>query len=101
MKQLIALFVAIFTVQINASCEATIIKGKHSALTLKEAKLGAWEDAKELCYPGQVEKDQLSCQEVINKFDKNAGKLKNCVQKVVCTLCDEALIRKLEAIDEA
>lgn len=81
----------------DASCDASILEGKHSASTKVEALAGAKEEAKELCYPGEVEFDEAKC----NNSNKNAIADKkptiSCRQRVVCTLCGDALVRKVEA----
>ena len=80
-----------------AGCESSIIEGGHTALTKKEAKLGAWEDAKEVCYPGETTKLNLQCKKV--KGDKGVqGKAAiRCVQEVSCNVCGDDLMRKYEA----
>ncbi len=82
-----------------AGCEASMIEGSHTALTKKEAKLGAWEDAKERCYPGEASKMSVACQTVSGAKGVQGKKAKRCVQEVSCTVCGDALIRKYEALD--
>ncbi len=47
-----------------AGCESTIQDGSHTALKKKDAKIGAWEDASERCYPGDATKLGLQCKGV-------------------------------------
>lgn len=80
-----------------AGCESSIIEGGHTALTKKEAKIGAWEEAKDACYPGEATKLNLQCKKV--KADKGVqGKAGfRCTQEVSCNVCGDDLMRKYEA----
>jgi len=82
-----------------AGCESSLLKGSHTALTKKEAKIGAWEDAKEVCYPGKAEKVSLWCEKVEGEKGVQGKSAKRCVQEVACNVCGEALTRRYEALD--
>ena len=98
-KKLLVVCLLILSPALWAGCESSILEGSHTALAKKEAKLGAWEDAKEVCYPGDATKLALQCKKV--KGDKGVqGKAAiQCVQEVSCNICGEALMRKYEAIE--
>ncbi|WP_144394448.1 hypothetical protein [Pleionea sediminis] len=97
---IISLLFALVYSDAFASCEATIIEGKHTASSKDEAVAAAWEDAKELCYPGKAIKETLECKTVPSK-NEESEKLFRCSQKIVCNLCGEALMRKLEAQEDS
>jgi hypothetical protein len=82
-----------------AGCESSILEGSHTALTKKEAKLGAWEDAKEICYPGEATKITMRCKNVPAEKGVQGKAAKRCVQEVSCNVCGDALTRKYEALD--
>ena len=82
-----------------AGCESTILEGAHTALSKKEAKLGAWEDAREICYPGAATKLSVQCKKVSGNKGVEGKAAKRCVQEVSCNLCDDDLTRKYEALD--
>jgi hypothetical protein len=96
-KKLILISLLMMSQPLWAGCESSILEGGHTALIKKEAKLGAWEDAKEVCYPGEATKLNLQCMKV--KGDKGVeGKdAIRCVQEVSCNICGDDLMRKYEA----
>lgn len=82
-----------------AGCESTILEGGHTALTKKEARLGAWEDAKEVCYPGEAAKLALQCKKVKGEKGVQGKDAIRCTQEVSCTICGDDLTRKYEAVE--
>lgn len=88
-----------FSQLLHASCEATIIKGQHTAQTLEDALAGSQEDAEDACYPGKATKMNVQCMELDEAKLANGQRGIRCVQEVSCTVCDDALIRKYEALD--
>jgi hypothetical protein len=99
MRILLVLVLALISQPSMAGCESSILEGSHTALTRLDAKTLAWEEAKDACFPGEASKLSLSCNKV--KGDKGVeGKpATHCVQQVTCTLCDEGLRLKYEALD--
>ncbi|NVJ62261.1 MAG: hypothetical protein HWE27_17875 [Gammaproteobacteria bacterium] len=102
---IITFLIAAYQNNVMANCEALIIKGNHTAISKKEAIIGALEDAKELCYPGKAFEEKISCKQTVLKTgDIESGKLSTtfiCTQEVVCNLCGDALLRKLEAMQDS
>lgn len=99
MKTLTAL-ILIFMFQLGAvyaSCEANVLEGGHSAESKADALEGAREDAKDLCYPGEVEFDKYTCREKAVDMLNKPSSIVHCRQTVVCTLCGEDLLRKVES----
>lgn len=96
-KKIFVMCILLLSQPLWAGCESSILEGSHTALTKKEAKLGAWEDAKEICYPGDATKLSTKCKKV--KGDKGVqGKAAiQCVQEVSCNVCGDDLMRKYEA----
>jgi len=82
-----------------AGCESSILEGAHTALKKKDAKLGAWEDAKEVCYPGVASKLSMRCEKVSGAAGVQGKKARRCVQEVSCNICDDDLTRKYEALN--
>lgn len=82
-----------------AGCESSILDGSHTALTKKEAKLGAWEDAKEVCYPGEASKLSVTCKKVSEDKGVQGQKAIQCVQEISCNVCGADLQRKYEAME--
>lgn len=99
MKVLLAAILAIFCHQAYAGCEATIIEGSHSAASRAEAESGAWEDVKDICFPGKAEKMNAHCEQARSLTDKKSHQIVRCVQEASCTVCDDNLIRKYEALE--
>ena len=99
MRILIVAFILLVSQPLWAGCESSILEGAHTALTKKEAKLGAWEDAKEMCYPGTVTKLGVRCGKVSGEKGVQGKAAKRCVQEVSCNICDAALTRKYEALN--
>ena len=93
---ILSLLTLLMSLNVNAGCEALIMKGNHTAIIKQEAIDGALEDAKELCYPGKALADKLLCKKTLLKTAKKEPAFV-CTQEVVCNLCGEALLRKLEA----
>jgi len=82
-----------------AGCESSILEGSHTAIKKSEAKLGAWEDAKEMCYPGVATKLSMQCARVSGEKGVQGKKAKRCVQEVSCNVCGDDLKRKYEALN--
>jgi len=82
-----------------AGCESSILVGSHTAIKKSEAKLGAWEDAKEVCYPGVATKLSMQCSKVSGEKGVQGKKAKRCVQEVSCNVCGDDLKRKYEALN--
>jgi len=80
-----------------AGCESSILEGGHTALIKAEAKLGAWEEAKDACYPGEATKLNLQCKKVKGDKGVQGEAAFRCVQEVSCNVCGDDLMRKYEA----
>jgi hypothetical protein len=91
------IFVFTLSQPLWAGCESSIIEGGHTALTKKEAKIGAWEDAKDACYPGEATKLNLQCKKVKGDKGVQGKKAIRCDQEVSCNVCADDLMRKYEA----
>ena len=69
------------------------------ALSEAEALSGAWEDAKDVCYPGDASKMEVSCEPVAGASGVQGQDSVKCTQSASCTLCGDDLVRKYEAVD--
>jgi len=98
-KKITILLLVLLSPNLWAGCESSILEGAHTALTKKEAKFGAWEDAKEMCYPGAALKLSMRCEKVPGSNGVQGKAAKRCVQEVSCNVCGDALTRKYEALD--
>jgi hypothetical protein len=99
MKKVVLAFMLIVCQPLWAGCESSILEGSHTAISKKGAKLGAWEDAKEMCYPGTATKLNVRCEKVSGEKGVQGKSAKRCVQEVSCNICGEALTRKYEALN--
>ena len=95
-KKILVLSMLFLSQSLWAGCESSILEGSHTALTKQEAKLGAWEEAKDACYPGEAVKLNIQCKKV--KGDKGVeGKAAfRCTQEISCNVCGDDLTRKYE-----
>lgn len=100
MKKLIVTVLVLFSSITWAGCESSILEGSHVALKKAEALAGAWEDAKEMCYPGEAEKLSKRCKKVKGEKGVQGKKAIQCTQEISCNVCGEALRRKYEALSE-
>lgn len=100
MKFLIAIIMGLLMQQAYAGCESTIAQGSHSAPTLAEAKAGAWEDVKDVCYPGRATALDVQCDLVTGELGIQGQPAHRCRQSATCTLCDQNLQRKYEALEQ-
>jgi hypothetical protein len=82
-----------------AGCESSIIEGSHTALKKKDAKIGAWEDASDACYPGEATKINMQCKKVSADKGVQGKRAVKCVQEATCNICDANLTRKYEALN--
>ena len=98
-KLALVITIAAMSQSLYAGCESSILEGGHTALVKKEAKLGAWEDAKEMCYPGDATKVSMRCNKVPKEKGVQGKKAIRCVQEVTCNVCGDDLTRKYEALD--
>lgn len=97
MKKMLILCILVFSPSLWAGCESTILEGSHVALKKADALAGAWEDAKEMCYPGEAEKLTRKCKKVGGEKGVQGKKAIQCRQEISCSICGEALRRKYEA----
>jgi len=98
-KVLLISILLVISQPLLAGCESSILEGAHTALKKKDAKLGALEDAVEVCYPGVATKLSMRCEKVSGEKGIQGKKAKRCVQEVSCNVCDADLTRKYEALN--
>lgn len=99
MRFIIAALLALSAQQAYSGCESSIVEGSHSAPVLTEAQTGAWEDAKEVCYPGEAVAMDRVCDRVTGSLGIQGQPAHRCRQTASCTLCGDDLARKYEALD--
>lgn len=99
MKVVMFIFLLVMAHPLWAGCESTILEGSHTAIKKKEAKIGAWEDAVEMCYPGVPTKLTVQCERVTPEQGVQGKAAKRCLQEISCNLCGDDLRRKYEARD--
>lgn len=99
MKKLVVLLVVLVSQPAWAGCESSIIEGSHVAIKKAEAKSGAWEEARDACYPGEATKLSVSCKKVSGTKGVQGKKSFQCQQEVSCNICGEDLTRKYEAMN--
>lgn len=97
MKAFMFIVLLVIAHPVWAGCESSILEGSHTAIKKKEAKLGAWEDAVERCYPGASTKLTVQCERVNPEKGVQGKAAKRCVQEVSCNICGDDLRRKYEA----
>lgn len=98
MKIVQIIFLLVIANPLWAGCEATIIQGSHTAIKKSEAKAGAWEEAKDACYPGEASKLSIQCKNVGKEKGVQGKAAKRCIQDVSCNICGDDLTRKYEAL---
>lgn len=98
-SRLFMIILICFSQPLWAGCESTILEGSHTALTKKDAKVGAWEDAREMCYPGDAAKLTVSCKKVQGDNGVQGKKAFQCRQEVSCNVCGADLQRKYEGME--
>lgn len=99
MKLSVFIFLIFAGQQAFAACEASIVEGSHSAMAEAQALAGAWEEAKDTCYPGEAVKLDHNCESGAAGSGPGSSKQVRCVQQASCTLCGDNLVRKYEAED--
>lgn len=99
MKRIVVCLLVLFAQPLWAGCESSVIEGSHTAIKRADALAGAWEEAKEACYPGTAEKLSKSCKKVKGEKGVQGKKAVQCTQEVSCNICGDALRRKYEALD--
>lgn len=99
MKKLILLCLLGFSQVVWAGCESTILTGSHVALKRADALSGAWEEAKDMCYPGEAQKLSKKCKKVKGDKGVKGQKAIQCTQEISCNICGDALRLKYEALD--
>ncbi len=99
MKSFLIVILLMMSQLLYAGCESTLLEGSHTAIKKKDAQIGAWEEAKDACYPGDATKLGMQCQKVSGDKGVQGKKAERCVQEVSCNLCDDDLSRKYEALD--
>ena len=99
LKNLLVISMCVLSQPLWAGCESSILEGGHTALSKKEAKLGAWEDAKEACYPGEATKLNLQCKKVKGEKGVEGKDAIRCVQEISCNICGDDLARKYEGME--
>jgi hypothetical protein len=99
MKLFMFIFFLVIAHPLWAGCESSILEGSHTAIIKKEAKEGAWEDAKEVCYPGAATKISIQCKKVKGDKGVQGKKAIQCTQEVSCNICGDNLTRKYEALN--
>ena len=99
MKKILVIILLVMAQPLWAGCESSIIDGSHTALKKKDAKIGAWEDASEACYPGVATKINVQCKKVSGDKGVQGKKAVQCIQEASCNVCDDDLTRKYEALN--
>lgn len=99
MKSLIVAVLMIFSLQVQAGCESTIVEGGHTALNIKNAKAGAFEEAKDACPTGDISPASLDCTKVDGDIGVAGKPATRCIHQVYCNICGDDLARKYEALE--
>lgn len=99
MKSLIVAVLMIVSVQVYAGCESTMVEGGHTALKIKDAKAGAFEEAKDACLAGDITPASLDCTKVDGDIGVAGKPAIRCIQQVYCNICGDDLARKYEALE--
>ena len=99
MKSILLALTIMMSQPLWADCESSIVEGSHTALEKKDAKIGAWEDASEVCYPGVATKINVQCKTVSADKGVQGKSAVQCVQEASCNVCDADLTRKYEALN--
>ncbi len=99
MKYIALSLLLIFSYPVHAACEGSLREGSHTAYGQPEALSGALEDAREVCYPGQADPLEVACSPLVKQVNGKTVSMIQCVQTVSCTLCDDDLARRYEALD--
>lgn len=96
-KKLLFIGMITFGQPLWAGCESSILEGAHTAIKKQDAKTGAWEDAKEICYPGEATQLSVQCKKVKGDKGVQGKNATQCVQEISCNVCGDDLTRKYEA----